>query len=216
MKIKDILFIDFEASSLSTNSFPIEVGIALIEADKIESWSSLIRPDPSWQLDDWSTESAKVHRIPLDVVMEAPAARDVAMTVLSKIRHKHLVSDNPQFERFWMNRLLSTVDSESQFIFGYEQIAASACENNAHALDHVYERLERLRRPHRAGPDAARLASGVLRGLEFVRAAERKESGSDTGSTRRLNQQVGSFNDMSDEDRNVFAALLEAEIKLLY
>lgn len=218
MKIRDILFIDFEASSLSMNSFPIEVGIAWIDAGKIESWSSLIQPDRSWQVGDWSTASASVHKIPQDMVLEALPARDVAITVLSKIKGKHLVSDNPQFERFWMNKLLSTIDAASPFIFNFELIAASACKNNPHALDNVYEKLARIKAPHRAGPDAERLARGVLRGLEFVRATGKHGYVNDTAAEtqRRPNQRVGSLQDMSDEERQELAALLEAEIKLLY
>ncbi|MBR2654910.1 MAG: hypothetical protein IKD58_00160 [Loktanella sp.] len=198
------------------NSWPIELGLAWIEGDKVESWSSLIQPDPAWDIDDWSIASARVHKIPKDMIMKARTARDVAETALIMISGKHLVSDNPAFERFWMNKLLSTADAASPFIFNYELIAASACKNNPHALDHLYEKLERIKAPHRAGPDAERLAKGVLKGLEFVRSAEKHGSAGETRSKRRPNQQVGSLQDMSDEEREELAALLEAELKLLY
>lgn len=198
------------------NSWPIEIGFAWIEGDKVESWSSLIQPDQSWDLDDWSIASSRVHKIPKDMIMSAPPARDVAAAALAMLDGKHLVSDNPSFEKRWMNKLLSTADAASPFIFNYELIAASACQNNPHALDHLYEKLERIKAPHRAGADAVRLARGVLKGLEFVRSDEKHQGAVDRRSNRRPNQKVGSFQDMSDEEREELAALLEAELKLLY
>ena len=127
------------------NSWPIEIGMAWINGDKVESWSSLIQPDPTWQLDDWSIASARVHKIPKDMIMSAPTARDVAEIALVTISGKHLVSDNPAFERFWMNKLLSTADASSPMFFNYELIAASACQNNPFAIDHLFNIFAHLK-----------------------------------------------------------------------
>lgn len=58
--------IDFEASSLDQDSYPIEVGLALWPApdQPILGWSALIRPAGDWtRRGHWSAASAKVHGI---------------------------------------------------------------------------------------------------------------------------------------------------------
>jgi hypothetical protein len=55
-------FLDFEASSLSNRSHPIEIGCAWIEDGRVVQYASLLRPHPTWA-PDWSAESAAVHRV---------------------------------------------------------------------------------------------------------------------------------------------------------
>lgn len=58
--------IDFEASSLDEDSYPIEVGLALWPAPDapILGWSALIHPAGNWvRRGHWSPASAKVHGI---------------------------------------------------------------------------------------------------------------------------------------------------------
>ncbi len=73
---KGPVFIDFEASSLSEDSWPIEVGISWIEGGRVATHSRLIRPRPDWFEDDWDVESAKVHRIPRSELINAEPADD--------------------------------------------------------------------------------------------------------------------------------------------
>jgi len=172
IRISDLFYIDFEASSLSLESWPIEIGMAWIGGSEVQSWSTLIRPDASWNLDDWSLRSAEVHNIPYEEVMAAPRAVDVAREVWGRLQGKTPVSDNTEFEQRWMNKLLGLVDTPSPEFLDYDLIAHSACHGYPEALDRVYERLERTRAPHRAGKDAERLAKGILRGLQIKRESE--------------------------------------------
>lgn len=58
--------IDFEASSLDQDSYPIEAGLALWPApgEPVLGWSALIRPAGEWtRHGHWSPASAKVHGI---------------------------------------------------------------------------------------------------------------------------------------------------------
>jgi len=58
--------IDFEASSLDQDGYPIEVGLALWPGpdDAIFGWSTLIQPAGDWSRHGhWSLKSAKVHGI---------------------------------------------------------------------------------------------------------------------------------------------------------
>ena len=56
--------IDFEASALSIESYPIEVGIAIMAnatAD-IEIWSTLIKPAPHWNMRaQWDPDAERIH-----------------------------------------------------------------------------------------------------------------------------------------------------------
>jgi hypothetical protein len=153
--------LDFEASSLSSRSWPIEVGISWIESGRVETWSSLIRPDPDWDITDWSMKSQNVHQIPLVDLQSALSARCVAKHCLKLTSGLTLVSDAPEFERHWLTRLLET--SEVNIAPAIEDFDTVSFANfDGFALDMLYEKLERTKVPHRAGPDSARLAYGWL------------------------------------------------------
>ena len=48
-------FLDFEASSLDANSWPIEVGLSWVTSDyEVKAYESLIKPSPDWFEDAWS------------------------------------------------------------------------------------------------------------------------------------------------------------------
>lgn len=43
------VFLDFEASSLDPNSWPIELGVSWITTDfQVETYANLIKPSPDW------------------------------------------------------------------------------------------------------------------------------------------------------------------------
>ena len=61
-----IAILDFEASSLDEDGYPIEVGLALWPGpdEPILGWSALVRPAGDWvRRGHWSPASAKVHGI---------------------------------------------------------------------------------------------------------------------------------------------------------
>lgn len=167
--IETFVILDFEASSLSTESWPIEVGLSWLEGQEVRTWSSLIRPAPDWPLSDWSAQSAAVHGIPLDRIDHAPSAAEVAKELLNIVDARTLVSDAPAFEARWLSRLLQTAGHGQQpSIEDYD--AVSFALFSGLALDMVYEALARRPAPHRAGPDSARLAQGWKHGLRKAAA----------------------------------------------
>ncbi|SFH52913.1 hypothetical protein SAMN04488020_12026 [Palleronia marisminoris] len=104
-----LMFLDLEASSLSTRSWPIEIGLAWIGNDgSIASEGRLIRPDPSWSVDDWAEDSAAVHGITLSELAEAEPAAEVAAWAQQRIGSAALLSDAPQFDAYWLDRLISS------------------------------------------------------------------------------------------------------------
>jgi hypothetical protein len=165
IKVEDMVFVDFEASSLDPKSWPVEVGMAWIEDDKVKSWSSLICPAPDWSMEHWSDVSAKIHRIPLSDLRNAPPASEVGKQFIERMQGKALISDAPEFETRWATRLAHAAMNGPEIPFS-DFDAAVAHFFEGYALDCVYERLERLPAPHRAGIDAERMAKAFLRGLE--------------------------------------------------
>lgn len=66
-----------------------------------------------------------------------------------------------QFEHRWLSRLLEAGGiSAVPAIDDFDPV--SFAHYDGIALDMLYEKLERTKVPHRAGPDTARLASGWL------------------------------------------------------
>ncbi|UWQ44194.1 3'-5' exonuclease [Leisingera aquaemixtae] len=160
------VFIDFEASSLSPGSWPIEVGLAWLDERKVVVESRLIRPKPEWPEDDWNPASEEVHGISRSDLDDAATADDVASWLWETVAGRQLVSDAPEFDQRWLDRLL---DRPGPLIDDFDRVvwqAFSDCgEVKAGRLHRVYEK--RMNRPirHRAGDDAAGLCQAWLAGV---------------------------------------------------
>ena len=161
LKPDHLTFVDFEASGLGPGSWPIEVGSAWIEEANVKTWSSLIRPEPAWDPDAWSPQAAQVHRIDRADLEAAPNASVVAYELLDRIEGKHIVSDSGH-DRFWAEQLLETVDLIPPRFVTIEKVIAAACDGDPAIIKRIEAHLLATPRPHRAGPDAARLADAVL------------------------------------------------------
>ena len=60
--------IDFEASSLSHNSFPIQVAVIL---ENGTTYNAYIRPHDDWRLEgDWDPKAFEVHKIPMQLLLD--------------------------------------------------------------------------------------------------------------------------------------------------
>lgn len=154
-----IVFIDFEASSLSVDSWPIEVGLAWIDRhDQLKTWSELIRPDPAWDLDDWSWQSETIHRIRLkDLMSLGRPAFQVAREFADRTAGHKLVSDAPPFDGRWMSRLFETItDAPNPPILDFDGMVLSAFDRAG--ATRVFESLNKSISVHRAENDAMRLA----------------------------------------------------------
>lgn len=159
-----VVFLDFEASSLNSGSFPIEVGWAV---DGGETEAHLIRPAPGWT--DWSAASERLHGIPhTRLLAEGEPPGDVARRVAAALGGEGMAvaSDNPEFERFWLERLMAAAWRPAPFavlpaarLYAAEAgriIGAGATAEAVLAAVTDAMRAERARRRvrHRAGPDA--------------------------------------------------------------
>jgi DNA polymerase III subunit epsilon len=171
----NLVFLDFEASSLTANSWPVEIGLSWLRDDgEVESHARLIRRHPTWSMDDWSEQSAAIHQIPSGILeskgLDAP---DAAEWFLETAKGRLIGTDNPEFEAKWLRRLLEIGRDEvavnrqiARLADFYALIQPLLSEA---ALDMYFERLRRLKAPHRAGPDSARFATALKAATDFDR-----------------------------------------------
>jgi len=169
VKIDDIIFIDFEASSLSPESWPIEVGLAWIVGGSVQTWSSLIQPNYSWDKVAWSEQSADVHGIPRNALDTAPSADVVATDTATRLEGKIVVSDAPEHDYRWAEMLSNTIGVQLKAFADFDAAVGTFCAVNPKAVSAVFAHLEATPSPHRAGPDAARLASAILKGISAAK-----------------------------------------------
>lgn len=162
--LPEIIFLDLEASSLDADSWPIEIGATWIdETGELVTWSSLIRPHYAWPATAWSHESEAVHGIARADLAHAPAAEDVALEAQFVIGSRLMISDAPEFDTRWLDRLFAAAGLARETpVFDFD--AAEMRSFQGDALDALYTSLTRRRAPHRAGPDSRRLARAWLRG----------------------------------------------------
>lgn len=96
------VFLDFEASSLRPESYPIEVGWAG-EDGSLESW--LIRPAPGW--DDWDPAAEAVHGLSREKLLAAGRPHEeVARRALAALKDHEVYVSAPSWDGKWMSVLL--------------------------------------------------------------------------------------------------------------
>lgn len=166
-----LYFLDFEASSLSPDSVPIEIAWA-DESGQGESY--LIRPEPGWT--DWSFASESLHGISRDdLSREGRSAGEVARRVLQVLGRLDavVVSDAPGFDQAWLDELLVAAGLPPRILMlrDVTEVYAEACRPMLAAMEQCEalravkqlvanaEHAERMRvrRRHRALDDATGL-----------------------------------------------------------
>jgi hypothetical protein len=111
-----LYFLDFEASSLADDSFPIEVA-SIDQNGQGEHY--LIRPAAEW-LDAignplaWGADSERIHGISFAALLAEGVAHD---RVAKRVGHvlgrgnAQIYSDGPESDGYWLRRLLRATDS---------------------------------------------------------------------------------------------------------
>ncbi len=149
-QLKDVAFIDLEASGLSARSWPIEVGWCFAGgAPK----AMLIQPDEAWSLDDWNPAAEALHGIAYDDLMkEGVAADKVCERLNNALAGKLVFSDAPDWDGFWLYRLFQAAKKRQRFIVSdFSSIFRSAPPED---VDRYIAEAERVApRTHRAIPD---------------------------------------------------------------
>lgn len=97
-----LVFLDFEASSLARDSYPIEVG--WVFEDGAEE-NHLIRPAPDWN--DWAADAEAVHGISRDtLVREGEDHAAVAARMMEALAGHDLLASAPSWDGKWLSVLL--------------------------------------------------------------------------------------------------------------
>lgn len=97
------VFVDFEASSLSDDSYPIEVGWVFEDGSGAEDY--LIRPAPGWT--DWDPAAEAVHRISrARLEAEGTSHEEVANRMLHRLQGSRILATAPSWDGRWLSVLL--------------------------------------------------------------------------------------------------------------
>ncbi len=144
--------------------------MASVDNGQVAAEAKLIRPDPSWSMDDWHPASEKVHGIPRSALNEAETAGSVAMWLRDKLDGRLVVSDAPEFDQSWLDRLMKTACEQHEIrIDDVDRVVWWAFSEmdgqiGPGRLHYVYSHLTNEKTIHRAGDDAAKLARAWLAG----------------------------------------------------
>jgi hypothetical protein len=96
------VFLDFEASSLSDRSYPIEVGWMFQDG---RSESHLIAPAPGW--DEWDPAAEAIHGIARATLIAEGEPHDmVANRMVEALSDHELFASAPSWDGKWMSALL--------------------------------------------------------------------------------------------------------------
>jgi hypothetical protein len=96
------VFLDFEASSLSKNSYPIEVAW-VFEDGASEAW--LIRPAPAWT--EWDARAEAIHGIRRALLEREGEPHDrVAARMVEALAGHDLLASAPSWDGKWLSTLL--------------------------------------------------------------------------------------------------------------
>lgn len=166
-----VLFVDFESSGLQNGSYPVEMAVCGLD---LQPRSFLIRPHPTWSMDDWSFVSERVHGISRQQTEDEGIPIDDLMEMLQdSYRGIWLLSDNVGMDRYWFLRMATAA---SEMI--YKPVFYDHMEYLVHLSQYYHRPIHLLQqlgeeariafpRTHRAGPDAlnhAAVAAGLILG----------------------------------------------------
>lgn len=103
--------IDFEASGLSSSSFPIEVGVVLEDG---QCYESLIRPVPDWR--HWDADAERMHGIPRQrLATEGQPALHVCNLLNQVCQGRTLYTDCWVHDYAWLMKLYMTAGIQPAF-----------------------------------------------------------------------------------------------------
>ena len=155
-----LAIIDFEASSLEQDGYPIEVGLAVWPGPEaaITGWSTLIQPAGEWsRCGHWSPASAKVHGIRgRDLLATGQPVERVAAALNERLGSGGVAwCDGDAYDIHWTNALFKAANATRRFRLGawHQLIARLGPEMRERGL----RWLDQAPARHRAREDAEQL-----------------------------------------------------------
>lgn len=147
--MRPIYFVDFEASGIAPDSYPIE--IAVVSADS--QYQALIRPVHYWE--HWSHDAQDMHGISRKDLLELGTdTHALALELNRLLPGAEVCSDSPQ-DVFWLDTLYEAAGIEP----GFTIRPLEAFMSREEAGEVV--RLMSTKKAHRALPDALDLKNAV-------------------------------------------------------
>lgn len=154
--------LDFEASSLGSSGYPIEVGLSTVTIDGLVStWSVLIQSHPSWDVGSgWESKAERVHGISAAALTNGmrPAAVLAHLNMLL-VAHGEVWCDGGDYDRFWFERLCKAAPLVKP-TFALRDL--SELDMSLDERTSLVELLSTSTPEHRAGADAERLCRALL------------------------------------------------------
>lgn len=146
-----LAFIDFEASSLDLQSWPIEVGFAT--SGGLED-SFLLARQQQWSMAYWDRWSALLHGISVEDLDASGLQPAAAMARLKPLEGLFVVSDAPEFDSHWLGRICEAAGVAPPFpVNDWSSVLPS--DLTRPEQDALLKKIRRrYPRHHRAGPDA--------------------------------------------------------------
>ena len=144
---RPLFFIDYEASGIAPDSYPIEVAVV----SGVSSYNSLIKPARYWT--HWSFDAQDMHGLSQDQLREQGDPADVVARRMNQLfSGQVLCSDSPQ-DGFWLDVLYEAADLMPTF-----QLKPLEVFVGREAASEIY-RLLPTTKHHRALHDATALMS---------------------------------------------------------
>ena len=179
--VADIVFLDFEASSLGKHGYPIEV--AWVFASGAEE-SHLIRPAPAWT--DWAAEAEAIHKITRERLAAEGTPHDrVAHRMVEALSGHNLYATAPSWDGQWLSKLLRAAGLprhalrlQDTDVAHREAIVAAleAAQVPAHRHDAIATEILAgvRRRDEENGPPAHRALDDAKHEMELLREVRRR------------------------------------------
>ncbi|WDI33215.1 hypothetical protein PUV54_08400 [Hyphococcus flavus] len=148
--MKDIAFIDLEASGLGAKSWPIEAGWCFLSGNP---QALLIKPHATWPLDQWDEAAFALHGVAYDDLLKAGVAIEEVCTALNEaLAGKKVYSDAPDWDGFWFYRLFQAAGVRQEFVLrDFYDVFRNTPKEILKSI--VEEANKNAPRAHRAVPD---------------------------------------------------------------
>jgi len=163
-----VIAIDFEASSLEQDGYPIEVGVAAWFApdQPVLGWSTLIRPTWDWTSNGhWSVASAKVHGIRGGDLVAHGREPGIIAATLNEVVGAGAVAwcDGGPYDAHWLTALFKAGKVQPAFTLGdWDRLVGSL---DRAERERAWTWLERAPSRHRARQDAEALLLALIEGI---------------------------------------------------
>ena len=161
-----IVVIDFEATALALDSYPIEVGIAILAepCGEIETRSWLIKPDADWDISArWDPDAERVHGIRRWDLRQGKNPATVMGALNALIPGSEVWCDGGSYDEAWLMTLAHAAKTEPAFSL---RDIGPVLRQDERALNRYQAISVQHPRPHRAGPDAAAICAALAAAME--------------------------------------------------